>query len=70
MLGTGIEGGSSNNRGSAKTKFIPLPFLSGLQSPTAPPQPPPPQPYLVLRDTLYSCEAYGVRPMYKGEKGS
>ena len=23
---------------------------------------PPPKPYLVLRDTLRSCEAYGVRP--------
>ena len=25
---------------------------------------PPPKPYLVLRDTLCSCEAYGMRPMY------
>ncbi len=28
----------------------------------------PPKPYLVLRDTLCSCEAYGMRPMYKGKK--
>ncbi len=27
--------------------------------------PPPPKPYLVRRDTLCSCEAYGVRSMYK-----
>jgi hypothetical protein len=26
---------------------------------------PPPKPYLVLRDTLCSCEAYGMRPMYR-----
>jgi hypothetical protein len=25
----------------------------------------PSQPYLARRDTLCSCEAYGVRPMYK-----
>ena len=25
----------------------------------------PPKPYLVLRDTLCSCEAYGMKPMYK-----
>jgi hypothetical protein len=25
----------------------------------------PPKPYLVLRDTLCSCEAYGMRPMHK-----
>ena len=28
----------------------------------------PPKPYLVLRDTLCSCEAYGMRPMYKKKK--
>jgi hypothetical protein len=28
----------------------------------------PPKPYLVLRDTLCSCEAYGMRPMYKEKK--
>jgi hypothetical protein len=27
-----------------------------------------PKPYLVLRDTLCSCEAYGRKPMYKKEK--
>ncbi len=25
----------------------------------------PPKPYLVLMDTLYSCEAYGMRPTYQ-----
>ncbi len=25
----------------------------------------PPKPYLVHRDTLCSCEAYGMKPMYK-----
>ncbi len=25
----------------------------------------PPKPYIVLRDTLCSCDAYGMRPMYK-----
>jgi hypothetical protein len=29
----------------------------------------PPKPYLVLRDTLCSCEAYGMIPMYKEKKG-
>jgi hypothetical protein len=29
---------------------------------------PPPKPYLVLRDTLCSCEAYGMRPMHKKRK--
>jgi hypothetical protein len=29
---------------------------------------PPPKPYLVLRNTLCSCEAYGMRPMYKEEQ--
>jgi hypothetical protein len=28
----------------------------------------PPKPYLVLRDTLCSCEAYGMKPMYKKKK--
>ncbi len=28
----------------------------------------PPKPYLVLRDTLCSCEAYGMRPMCKEKK--
>jgi hypothetical protein len=27
-----------------------------------------PNPYLVLRDTLGSCEAYGMKPMYKTKK--
>jgi hypothetical protein len=30
----------------------------------------PPKPYLVPRDTLCSCEAYGMRPMYKKKKKS
>ena len=29
-----------------------------------------PKPYLVLRDTLCSCEAYGMRPMYKKKKST
>ncbi len=33
-------------------------------SPTLPSFPPP-KPYLVPRDTLCSCEAYGMRPMHK-----
>ncbi len=31
------------------------------------PQHTPPKPYLILRDTLRSCEAYGMRPLYKGK---
>ena len=29
-----------------------------------------PKPYLVLRDTLCSCEAYGMKPMYKKKEKS
>jgi hypothetical protein len=29
---------------------------------------PPPKPYLVLRDTLCSCEAFGMRPVRKERK--
>ena len=34
-------------------------------SPPTLPSFPPPNPYIVLRDTLCSCEAYGMRPMHK-----
>jgi hypothetical protein len=52
---------------TAKLGSCPLPPPSTNLSPTLPSFPPPNQ-YLVLRDTLCSCEVYGMRPMYKEKK--
>jgi hypothetical protein len=55
----GLEGGggAGGHMGAKSPKHSPILF--------------PPKPYLVPRDTLRSCEAYGMRPMYqeKNESG-